>query len=288
MEQQIELWKSLRQPFRVPATVHRCRLLDWELIDCDVAGCRLCGKIHRCLDTTHCPCVSYEGRNTCEITGFYDARRYVFVDDEFVDTVANVTTQHVPIVRSIDREQIEVWVEALLCSQEARAAIAQECAKRQARAKAVFIRLAKQAKADRQPLNLLDLATQTAQAMGSIRSPVLLCEPAAKHLAAACVDRINFFCRAFLDALGCTPPAVKMQGFVVGLLYLMRSGLIICGNVEIVPRVPELALTLPSENHVKVVFKMSTKIMTEVENFIKITVKSFTRERLVGMGFRTV
>jgi len=287
MEQQIELWKSLRQPFRVPASVHRCRLLDWELIDCDVAGCTLCGKIHRCLDTVSCPCVSYEGRHTCEITGFY-ARRYVFVDDEFVDTVANVTTQHVPIVRSIDREQIESWVEALLCSQEARAAIAQECAKRQARAKAVFIRLAKQAKADRQPLNLVDLATQTAQAMASIRAPALLCEAAARSLAAACVEHINSFCRAFLDALRCTPPAVKMQGFVVGLLYLMRSGLVICGNVEIVPRVDALALALPSENHVKVVFKMSTKIMTEVENFIKITVKSFTREKLIDMGFRTV
>jgi len=261
--------------------------MDWELIDCNVAGCVRCGNVHECGDTVHCPCVSYEGRHTCQITGFY-TRRNVFMDDEYMDTVANVSAPHVPVVRSIDREQIESWVEALLCSQEARAAIAQEFCKREARAKAVFVKYAKQIKSQRHALNVVDLCTQTAQAMSNIRKPVLLGEPEAKALCALCVDHINYFCRAFLDALRCTPPSVKMQGFVVGLLYLMRSGLIICGNVEVVPKIDVLALALPSENHVKVVFKMSTKIMTEVENFIKMAVKSFTRDKLIGMGFRTV
>jgi hypothetical protein len=287
MDYQIKLWKSLREPFRVPASVHRCRLRDWELIDCDVAGCLMCGRVHKCLDTVNCPTVAEEGRHICEITGFY-ARRSVFADDEYLDTVANVTVQHVPVVRHIELAQIEAWVEQLLCSDDARASIAHELAKREARAKTVFIKLAKRAKAERRPLNVVDLCTQTAHAMAAVRRPSFLAKEDAAALAHACTRHVDRFCRSFLDTLRCTPPSVKMHGFVVGLLYLMRTGLVLCGNVEVVPRVEELAAALPSENHVKVIFKMSTKIMTEVENFIKFTIKPFSRDRLLEMGFGIV
>lgn len=287
MEYNIQLWKSLRQPFRVPESVHRCRLRDWELIDCDVAGCTLCGKVHRCHDTVHCPTVADEGRHICQITGFY-TNRNVFLDDEYLDTVANVTVQHVAVVRHIEISQIEGWVEQLLCSDEARLSIRQELDKREYRARMTFVKLAKQAKAQRTPLNLVDLCTQTAQAMASVRKPVMLDCADAAALASACSRHIDRFCRIFLDTLHCTPQSVKMHGFVVGLFYLMRTGLVLCGNVEVIPRVEELALTLPSENHIKVVFKMSTKIMTEVENFIKFTVKPLSRDKLIEMGFRAV
>ena len=42
------LWARVRGPFLLPQSIHRCRLDDWELFDCDAAGCRLCGKLHRC------------------------------------------------------------------------------------------------------------------------------------------------------------------------------------------------------------------------------------------------
>lgn len=287
MEYNIQLWKSLRQPFRVPESVHRCRLPDWELIDCDVAGCTLCGRIHRCLDTVNCPTVADEGRHICEITGFY-TNRNVFLDDEYLDTVANVTMQHVAVVRHIELSQIEGWVEQLLCSQEARQSIQQEIEKREFRARMTFVKLAKQAKAQRSPLNIVDLCTQTAQAMSSVRKPVLLDWADASALAHGCSRHIDRFCRIFLDTLLCTPQSVKMHGFVVGLFYLMRTGLVLCGNIEVIPRVEELAWTLPSENHIKVVFKMSTKIMTEVENFIKFTVKPLSRDKLMEMGFRAI
>ena len=287
MDYNIKLWKSLRQPFVVPMTVPICRLPDWELIDCDVAGCLKCGRIHVCNDTVHCPTVADEGRHICQITGFY-ARRSVFLDDEYLDTVANVTVQHVAVVRHIELAQIEAWVDQLLCSEDARCSIAQELSKREARAKMVFVKLAKRAKADRAPLNVVDLCTQTAQDMASVRRPVLYHRTDAAALAQTCSHHVDRFCRAFLDTLRCTPPSVKMHGFVVGLLYLMRTGLVLCGNVEVIPRVEELAAALPSENHVKVIFKMSTKIMTEVENFIKFTIKPLSRDRLIEMGFKVV
>lgn len=287
MECDIKLWKSLRQPFLVPERIHRCKLRDWELIDCDVAGCLVCGAVHKCNDTHQCPTIADEGRHICEITGFY-TRRNVFVDDEYIDTVANITTQHVPTLRFIEYPQIEAWVSDLLCSANARSAIEQEIIKRTLRTKTIFVKLAKQVKVRRVPLNVLEIFTQTVHEMSNIRHPKLLTHEEACSLAKECSDKINAFCVAFFGELRSSPPAIKMHGFVVGLLYLMRAGLIICGNVEILPKVNDLAWVLPSENHVKVVFKMSTKIMTEVENFIKITVKRYSRDKLIDMGFRIV
>ena len=46
-----------------------------------------------------------------------------------------------------------------------------------------------------------------------------------------------------------------------------------------------LALSVQTENPVKAYFRPSTKIMTEVENVIKMTLCHHTREQLVSMGF---
>jgi hypothetical protein len=47
------LWRVVRGPFRIPLALgigHRCQ---WELIDHHLAGCTLCGKVHRC-DSEQC------------------------------------------------------------------------------------------------------------------------------------------------------------------------------------------------------------------------------------------
>lgn len=282
-EMQIALWRSIADPFVVPPGIHQCKLKDWELLDCDVAGCTLCGKIHACKDGG-CPLVCYEGRQVCEVTGFC-VRNQLYADDEYVDTVANIPTQHILMHRTIHTEQIENWVQSVLCSEKTRASLQTECHKRAARVKAIFMRLAKHYKAQNQPINIVNLCTLTAHAMANIRKPKLMSSEWLQSLTAQCVEATVFFCRTFLDVLRCTPPAVKMHGFVVGLLYLMRTGMCICENVEIVPRIPELAFVLPSENQVKSLFKLSTKIMTEVENIIKMTLRRFSREQLLSMGF---
>ena len=283
MDRMVALWRSIADPFVVPQCVHRCKLLDWELLDCDVAGCTICGRIHVCKDEK-CPLICYEGRQVCELTGFC-VRNQLFASDEYMDTVAHMPSSHPVVHRTIQSEQIENWVHCVLCSDKSRASLQTECLKRENRTKAVFIRLAKHCKAQTQPVNLINLCTLTALAMANIRTPNLMDPEWLKALSAQCVDAAVFFCRTFLDVLKCTPPAVKMHGFVVGLLYLMRTGMCICENVEILPRIPELAFVLPSENQVKALFKLSTKIMTEVENVIKMTLRRFTREQLLAMGF---
>ena len=279
----IALWRQIAYPFVVPESIHRCRLNDWELIDCDKAGCIMCGKIHLCCPES-CPLTHYEGRQVCEVTGFC-VKNIQFADDEFVDTVAYIRTPYVPAHRTIEYEQIEYWIEDVLCSYRARSSLQFDINKRNARTAAIFTRIAKEHKASLIPLNLIDVCAATACAMANFRLPRLMGAEWMSLIARRCVDHAVFFCRTFLDALKCTPPAVKMHGFIIGLLYLMRAGMCICGNVVIVPHVQGLEDVLPSENQIKSVFGLSTKIITEVENVIKLTLRSHSREHLMAMGF---
>jgi hypothetical protein len=283
----VELWKHISAPFRLPSDIHRCALKDWQLIDCDIAGCMLCGKIHHCQDNHQCPTVTYEGRHVCEITGFY-TRRNVFVDDEFVDTVASVSMPYTPPLNSITREQIEGWVHLVLCSEKAKDMLKLEIERKKHKCKAAFIKFAKNIKIKKLPLNIVNIYTLTAHSVAHVRLPTILSQEELELLLEQCTQYVDSFCRRFLDNLKITPPVSKMHGFVIGLLYLMRVGVIAYGDVEIVPKIPALTLVLPSENHIKTLCKLPTKILTEVENTIKITLRKFTRDRLLTLGFKIV
>ena len=75
---------------------------------------------------------------------------------------------------------------------------------------------------------------------------------------------------------------------MVGLLYLMRVGMIVYGDIEIIPKITELTRVLPAENNIKLICKLSTKIMTEAENMIKLETRNIKRSRLLNMGFEVV
>ena len=42
------MWTRIRGPFLMPKSIHHCKDEDWELFDCDHAGCLVCGKLHKC------------------------------------------------------------------------------------------------------------------------------------------------------------------------------------------------------------------------------------------------
>jgi hypothetical protein len=287
MNCQIKLWIQIRKPFYIPQRIHHCRLKDWELIDCDIAGCLLCGKIHICKDDDHCPLVINEGHHVCEITGFY-TRRNVFVDDEFVDTVASIGVWQGRIFQKISPCFVEFWVNQILGSPQAHRCIEMEIIKRNVKLKQCFIKHAKLVKSKKEPLCILKLCTLVAHTMSQIRKPKCMTPTQQLYLTSLCISHINFFCGLFFEHFEIVIPSSKTAGFVVGFLYLMRQGLILYGNIVIVPCVPELKYVLPSESQIKTVFYLSTKIMTEVENSIKVSMRNVNKDKLLDIGFKSI
>lgn len=145
MQYNIKLWRYIRGPFMIPEEIHRCKLTDWELLECDCAGCVMCGRIHECQDTVHCPVISEEGRHVCQITGFY-TRRQVFSDEEYMETIGTLSSSEAPVLKSIDSAVVESCVKEFICSERTRASLLQEKSKRNNRIKSSFIKLAKQQK----------------------------------------------------------------------------------------------------------------------------------------------
>ena len=80
-------------------------------------------------------------------------------------------------------------------------------------------------------------------------------------------------------------PSAKLDHFGIGLLYLLRSGIVMFDTVQVVPRIPVLRRLLPMETSLKMHFKIPCKIITEVENITKITLKALDR-RGIGLMMR--
>ena len=286
-----QIWRLMRGPFFMPEGLHTCQLDDWELFDCDAAGCRVCGALHACGPDV-CPLVDANGWQVCEITGFC-VKTIVFAKEEFVTTAvcpcdrfsSSSILSSPPSRRRIEDEQIKGWVEAILCSDSTREALEFEAKRRVQRAYAVFLKLAKAEKAAGRSPNLVSLATGTAAALATTRIPVQLTEEALMSLAADCSAKIMKFCCRFLELVQSLIPMVKMRGFVVGVLYLMRTGLCLCDSVEVLPCVVELRGALPLESQLPGRFRLSTKIITEAENSVKLALRGHAQKELEEMGF---
>ena len=278
-----ELWTRIRRPFLLPQKLHHCHIDDWELYDADRAGCLKCGRLHKCSPTT-CRLTNNEGHQVCEVTG-YCVKNLVFADDEFVSTVSLVPTQYIAVRRSVEGEQVQSWVREALSSEGSRRSLAQERRKRELKKAAIFTRLAKHYKATKTPVNIIAMASTTQLALHSTRVPTLLEDPDLEILIEFCVETITLFMHRFLPAMPVIMPAVRVHGFVIGVLYLMRSGVRMCDSVEILPRTEALRGALPLESQLWTLFRLHNKVITEAENIIKSTLKGLTRRQLQDLGF---
>lgn len=283
MQDLVRLWRHISQPFTLPEGIHHCRHEDYESIDCDMAGCVKCGSIHRCKDDGTCPMEVYEGRHVCRITGYY-TRRNVFTDDEFVDTVGQVSMLYSKPVKFIDETLIRKWVCTFLCSQEARRSLENEIMKKKSRVQSVFAKLARQ----NTGLSIPALITAAFNSVASMRTPLLLAEEDLERLAAECINRIDHLCGTLVFSNDIALQVSKMHGIVVGLLYLMRVGVILHGDIEVIPRIHLLTRVLPTESHMKAVFKCSTKFLTGTENLVKMSLRCHDRQKLICMGFKQI
>lgn len=128
-----------------------------------------------------------------------------------------------------------------------------------------------------------DMFNRTLVAMGNTRVPSRTSLPDRQILANWCTENI----RHHLMMLHTIFPEIvqqsRLQGTVIGLMYLMRFGIIV-KDIVVLPRLPTLHNTLPLETHLIQMFGMKGKVITETENTVKQVLKNLSINELVMYG----
>jgi hypothetical protein len=170
------------------------------------------------------------------------------------------------------------WLHALVFSDTARSCIAREIQRVEDKAGIAFARVAKGFKLEgRQPC-MLEMLSHTRYVLGSLRIPCRISgQQMFDDLVRECSAAILHFTSCFRKVLMPHVPVAKLDHFVIGLIYLLRSGIVMFDTIQVVPRVPVLRRLLPMETSLKMHFKIPCKIITEVENITKITLKALDR-----------
>lgn len=266
------LWIMVRQPFYVINCLSpRCH--KWEPFDCDAAGCTACGAIHRCCTNvfmnTSCPLEEQiDSSFTCTITG---------LSIPCIRTAPQQYIDHCSFAPTVDTskpspERTENEVACILhtffSSAKMMRCKARENQKRLAKLNVAAIKVLKQKKASQQHKfpNLIEVITETmhlANVQYSTLPSHALIQKSAMHIA-KCIHDME------ITRVLCTRPR-----FIIGVLYLMKTGLCI-NNSFWLPKIPQLLYCLPHENFLEKYFGYSIKIICETENEIKL----FLRQKM--------
>jgi hypothetical protein len=130
---------------------------------------------------------------------------------------------------------------------------------------------------------LPDIACKVIQSLGNYREISHNSIESRRKLASHCTDII---CRhiCLLNKL-CTGiiTECKLKHIAVGLLYLMRNGIVMHGIV-VLPRLDGLGAVLPIESHLQSIFLIKGKCITETENIVKIVLRAIPRSELINEG----
>lgn len=305
------VWHRVRAPFAMPRGCHDCSMDDWEVFDVDKAGCVCCGRLHQCRDGGECVSSMDHDHQACEITGCWIRNRNF--QQGYTDTAIQAarvgggghrslerdgadlatTASHPSSSRPSQSHQPKQWVEsahvvrwlhALVFSDTARQCIAREIQRVQDKATIAFARVAKEFKLQNRPPCILEMLAHTRFVLGSLRIP---CKVTSQHmfdaLARECIHAILCFTSCFRKVLVPHVPPAKLDHFVIGLIYLLRSGIVMFDTVQVVPRIPALRRLLPMETSLKLNFRIPCKIITEVENITKTTLKALDRRGVALM-----
>lgn len=263
------IWRQVRGPFYT----FGCRQHKWENYSHGAAGCMHCGLEHNCEDRECNELVtSDDGVVACSVTGLTVTN--ICWGTEFVTTCqfsepyAQIKQQKQMDAILCSCDMIHEWVSEFLCSDKAKLAHRNELEK-------VF--------------NQIDLCIVRFVRRFKNRENTLFCIPdLITHILNSCklspkgedgrhlVEKCTSILRQCVMTLRKNRASSNAIGkpFIIGLLYLMRHGLIWENHIWL-PQVTELNRILPSECHLKRVFGISPKSICETEN----EVKSILRQR---------
>jgi hypothetical protein len=304
---------KVRQPFVVPQSI--CSHGDWENYDMHMAGCSKCGTMHLCLHATCSHYTNVEGHSICHITGLC-TKMLNFSELEYVDTIQPLTVpqQHARVARTVRlsrkkrfrniavsrapvvsvhpedtqdviHDVVHSCVHNILCSDQWVASNDIEYKRYTCKWSSSLTKVLRDFKKNTPGVlpTIPDIYSKTVASMGNTRVPLEGCLEDRSVLASWCTEKI----RHHLMILQCNFPEIiqpsRMRGTVVGLMYLMRCGIIVKGIV-VLPRLDILHDILPLETHLPHMFGIKGKVITETENTVKQVLKNMSVNELVIYG----
>jgi len=250
----VDVWRRLRRPFELPPGSEAHHKCEWEAIDVDVLGCRICGGIHACDVCTCKEIINTSESVVCAVSGMV-LRRHMYSEEEFVDTVAmtgsvsqfdddiaaevDTSVQHMLLSASSSRQHRNAFCDLLL---------------RWSRGSTTNNMLVTCAqimrKAEHYPHVFRFIPTERR-----------------RQLVRVAADECRRILR-FMINCGMPVKSAEVQRLTVGVLYLMRNG-IMRGSEVILHKRMEIAQLLPAENMLYKHYSIHPKFITETENRIK-------------------
>ena len=261
-----EIWRKARGPFRsVDCVQHR-----WERYDVNRAGCLLCGACHACVSDTVgsvCPFAQMDDGSMCCTITAYSPAVVRYSKHEYTDTVAPAENR---AEKNHDLfEEVQSTVEWFLMGAVSRACKRDEIERTLQKCVLHLVKSLKQQKIDMAlsgEVSLPCLPSALSRVIHQVRAHRTLVPT--QELCAFCAQNIS----KCLISLQMGLAQNKRVNTVVGLLYLMKQGLVI-QNTQWLPRVAGLACCLPHETCLEKSFKLSMKLVCETENEIKLALR---------------
>ena len=107
-----------------------------------------------------------------------------------------------------------------------------------------------------------------------------------RELAYSCAQDIFKFTCSMTQSNALFTMNLDAATMVIGLLYLLRSGLV-HQNMTVLPRCRALAHLLPPENYINL-FGVKSKIITECENVVKCHLRTLTSGAIKAIGYEAL
>jgi uncharacterized protein YeeX (DUF496 family) len=181
--------------------------------------------------------------------------------------------------------RIEGFINNILCTSKWSKSMQDEEKKLDNKKRVHFLKLLKDFKNNNPECRpcLPDIACKVIRSLGNYREIVHCNIESRKKLARYCVESIcRHICMLNKLCVGVITDC-KLKHISVGLLYLMRNGIVMHGIV-ILPKLDGLSAILPIESHLQSIFLIKGKCITETENIVKIVLRGIPRNELVKEG----
>lgn len=271
-------WQRMRGPFLLPAwATHKH---EWEPYDMGVAGCVKCGVQHTCQPFT-CSTVQLEdGASVCPITGLCIPCLRTSVS-EFSDCIAaDPTRAHdAEAQTAAERDEslsalITQTLEELILSPKAEQLLKVERDKLSKRRMITFSKQARQVKVSSNA-NMIDILAHTIYRTSNYRTPLILPAETRRELCQTCTGnilRVFKLLNLHGEGRGWKRSIHRTRSLIVGLVYMARMG-VMWNDTVILPCMPIMRDVLPQEACLSALFGMRPKIITETENFVKMSIR---------------